>query len=190
MPTRGELYRRLAHRLGEELGIQVEAGWEHTRGQAHAEAGTMWVLYWGDGPTEATMRRLVADHAPSVGLSAVAVAALRYVRTRQDKATLALAIAHRLAHPDGPVSEWDIEPAYDQTEHPQRLPEPTRTRVEALYRASGQNLYPAMKAINARPAGELLAWLDELSAALTPDLTAPAGNVIPLHGHRRGGAGE
>jgi hypothetical protein len=185
MATRGELYRRLANRLGEALGIRVEAGWEHTRGQARAAAGTMWVLYWGDGPTEATMRRLVAEHAPKVGLSAAAVAALRYVRTRQDRATLALAIAHRLAHPGAPVTEWDIELAYNQAEHPHRLSEPTRGRVEALYRASGQNLYPAMKAINARPAGELLAWLDDLSAA-----PAPAGNVIPLHGHRRGGGGE
>jgi hypothetical protein len=185
MPARGELYRRLAHQLGEQLDIRVEANWEHTRGQARAEAATMWVLYWGDGPTEATVRRLVAEHAPRVGLSAAAVAALRYVRTRQDRATLALAIAHRLAHPAAPVTEWDIEPAYDQAEHPQRLPEPTRTRVEALYRASGQNLYPALQAINARPAGELLAWLDDLSAA-----PAPAGNVIPLHGHRRGGGGE
>lgn len=52
-------------------------------------------------------------------------------------------------------------------------------------RVSGQNLYQALKAINARPAGELLAGL--MTCFAVP--AAPAGNVIPLHGQRRGGEG-
>jgi hypothetical protein len=127
---------RLAAALTDHFGMHVEMVYDGERDFHTKQHREFWRLSWTDGPTITTMRAEIGQRAARY--PAVDVTGLRCSRSGTDQAQAAALLVWLPEHPEQIAAmayvenTFVVESAFDDVEHPERLPEPIHQRAHAL----------------------------------------------------------